>query len=173
MTILRPTALLTLTFLLAACSSTSPTGRVSARPDVDRTAVVQAIRASGDDADSALQVTPLRDPAVEGYLRQAAEAERERRYDDAFAAIARARKLAPDAPDLIQFEAEIEFLRGNVVQAEKLAYESWKKGPQLGALCARNWQTSVEARRIFNDPGYEATAAAKRDACKVKRPVRL
>lgn len=163
----------TLLLLLAACSSTPPTAPTPPRPDVDRAAAVQAIRAIADEADSALQVTPLRDPAVEGFLRQADEAEREQRYDEAFAAIGRARRLAPEAPDLIQHEAEIEFLRGNFVEAEKLAYESWKKGPQLGALCARNWQTSVEARRVFNDPDYEATAAAKRDACKVKRPVRL
>lgn len=163
-----------LAVLLASCSSRAPDAPAMAtRPDPDREAAVRAIRAIVDEADAALQVTPLRDPAVEGFLRQADEAEKQRRYDDAFAAIGRARKLAPDAPDLIQHEAEIEFLRGHYQQAEKLAWESFKKGPQVGVLCARNWQTSVEARKVFDDPVYRATAEANRDKCKVKRPVRL
>ncbi len=163
-----------LAMLLASCSSSAPVApAVATRPDANPEAAVRAIRAIVDEADAALQVTPLRDPAVEGFVRQADEAERQRRYDEAFAAIGRARKLAPDAPDLIQHEAEIEFLRGNTVQAEKLAWESFKKGPQVGVLCARNWQTSVEARKVFNDPAYRATAEANRDKCKVKRPVRL
>ena len=163
-----------LAILLASCSSSAPVApAVATRPDPDREAAVRAIRAIVDDADAALQVTPLRDPAVEGFIRQADDAEKQRRYDEAFAAIGRARKLAPDAPDLIQHEAEIEFLRGNTQQAEKLAWESYKKGPQVGVLCARNWQTSVEARKVFNDPAYQATAEANRDQCKVKRPVRL
>lgn len=169
-------SLLAVLAALAACSSSTPPARQeapAARPDPDRVAVVQRIRALEVEEDSALQVTPLRDPAVEGFLRDAEKAEAERRYDDAFAAIARARKLAPDAPDILQHEAEIEFLRGNTVQAEKLAYESFKKGPQLGTLCARNWQTAVEARTIFGDDEYRRTAEGKRDACKVKRPVRM
>lgn len=136
-------------------------------------AAIRTIRTFDAGADSALQVTPLRDPAVEGFVKQAESAEQQQRYDDAFNAISRARKLAPDAPDLLQQEAEIEFLRGHTQQAEKLAYESFKKGPQVGALCARNWQTVVEARKIFNDDAYRATAETNRDKCKVKRPVRL
>ncbi|MEO7200863.1 MAG: tetratricopeptide repeat protein [Dokdonella sp.] len=125
-----------------------------------------------DDATS-LQVTPLRDAAVEGLLAQAQADEAKRHYDDAFTAIGRARKLAPDAPDLIQFAAEIELLRGNTQQAERLAVESWRKGPKLGVLCERNWQTVIEARKIFNDPAYQATAAAYQAQCKVPAPVRM
>ena len=160
--------------LVAACSSPVPgTPATATRPDPDRVAAVRVIRGVDAGTDSALQVTPLRDPAVEGFLERAELAEKQSRFDDAFSAIASARKLAPDAPDLLQHEAEIEFLRGNTERAEKLAYESFTKGPQVGVLCARNWQTVVEARKIFNDPAYRATAEAKRDACKVKRPVRL
>lgn len=156
--------------MLDACSTRK---QVLARPDPDRVAAVQAIRAASAGEDSALQVNPLRDPAVEGYLAQAADAEKQQRYEEAFVAIQRARKLAPEAPDLLQTEAEIEFLRGNTQHAEKLAYESFKKGPQIGTLCAQNWQTVIEARKIFNDPAYRATAEANRDKCKVARPVRL
>ncbi len=160
--------------VLGACSSPKPSAPAAAvRPDPDRVAAIRTIRGFDAGEDAALQVTPLREPAVEGFLKQAEQAEREQRYDDAFKAITRARALAPDAPDLLQLEAEIEFLRGNTVQAEKLAFESFQKGPQLGSLCGRNWQTIVEARTIFKDDGYRATAESKRDACKVKRPVRL
>ncbi len=160
--------------VVAACSSSGPgTQPATTRPDADRIAAVRAIRGVDVGEDSALQVTPLRDPAVEGFLEQAERAEQQQRYDDAFAAITSARKLAPEAPDLLQHEAEIEFLRGNTERAEKLAYDSFRKGPQVGLLCARNWQTVVEARKLFNDPAYRATAESKRDACKVKRPVRL
>lgn len=159
---------------LAACSTPSqPEKPMLTRADPDRMAAVQAIRAAGAGEDSALQVNPLRDPAVEGFLAQAREAEKLQQFDAAHAAIAKARKLAPDAPDLLQHEAEIEFLRGNTIEAEKLAYESFKKGPQVGTLCVQNWQTVVEARRIFNDPDYRVVAEGKRDQCKVKRPVRL
>lgn len=173
--LLRGAVALLASLVLVACSSSSPTAPAApaVRPDSDRAAAIRTIRAVDAGEDSALQVTPLREPAVEGFLKQAEQAERERRYDDAFTAITRARALAPEAPDLLQLEAEIEFLRGNTVQAEKLAYESFQKGPQVGTLCARNWQTVVEARKIFNDAAYRTTAEGKRDQCKVKRPVRL
>lgn len=159
---------------LSACSTPSqPESPPLTRADPDRAAAVQAIRAASAGEDSALQVNPLRDPGVEGYLAQAREAEKLQQFDAAHEALAKARKLAPEAPDLLQYEAEIEFLRGNTIEAEKLAYQSFKKGPQVGTLCVQNWQTVVEARKIFNDADYRAVAEAKRDQCKVKRPVRL
>ncbi len=170
----RIAAVAVLAVALLACSTPAPPEKqVIARPDPDRVAAIRAIRAATAGEDSALQVNPLRDPAVEGFLRHAEEAEQAQHYDDAFKAIERARKLAPEAPDLLQHEAEIEFLRGNTERAEKLAYESFRKGPQVGTLCAQNWQTVIEARKIFNDPAYRATAEANRDKCKVARPVRL
>ena len=161
-------------FVIGACSTRSQTEKPAlTRPDADLVAAVQAIRAANAGEDSALQVNPLRDPAVEGFLAQARAAEKQQQLDAAYAAIGKARALAPDAPDLLQYEAEIEFLRGETVKAEKLAYDSFKKGPQVGTLCVQNWQTIVEARKIFNDADYRAVAEAKRDQCKVKRPVRL
>ena len=163
-----------LSVAIAACSTRSqPDEAPMTRPDADRVAAVQAIRAANAGDDSALQVNPLRDPAVEGFLAEARLAEREYRLDDAHAAILKARELAPDAPDLVQYEAEIELLRGNTVEAEKLAYASFKMGPQVGTLCVQNWQTIVEARTLFNDKDYLAFAESRRDQCKVKRPVRL
>ena len=159
---------------LSACSTPSqPEKPPLTRADPDRAAAVQAMRAASAGEESALQVNPLRDPGVEGYLAQAREAEKLQQFDAAHAALAKARKLAPEAPDLLQYEAEIEFLRGNIIEAEKLAYESFKNGPQVGTLCVQNWQTIIEARRSFNDTGYLAHAQTRREQCKVKRPVRL
>jgi hypothetical protein len=159
---------------VSACSTRSqPDEAPLTRPDADRVAAVKAIRAANAGEDSALQVNPLRDPAVEGFLAEARQAEGEYRLDDARIAVRKARELAPDAPDLVQYEAEIELLRGDVVAAEKLAYASFKMGPQVGTLCVQNWQTIVEARTLFNDADYRAVAETKRDQCKVKRPVRL
>lgn len=161
-----------------ACSSPSePETAVLVRPEPESESAeviaVRAIRAAGADDGSALQVNPWRDPAVEGFVAEAAEAEKAQQYDLAYVAISKARNLVPESPDLLQAEAEIEFLRGNTIEAEKLAYESFKNGPQVGRLCQQNWQTIVEARKVFKDTDYLVYAQSKLDACKVKRPVRL
>ena len=171
---LRPLVLSVCSLALVACSSSNPSGPSAlVRPVSERIAAVKAIRAANAGEDSALQVNPLRDPAVEGFVEKARQAEQQQQLEDAHAAIAKARALAPEAPDLMQDEAEIEFLRGNIIEAEKLAYESFRNGPQVGTLCVQNWQTIIEARRSFNDTGYLAHAETRREQCKVKRPVRL
>jgi hypothetical protein len=159
-----------------ACSSPSePETAVLVRPEAEPASVVavKAIRAAGAEDESVLQINPLRDPAVGGFLAETAKAEEAGQFDAAFVAISKARNLAPEAPDLLQYEAEIEFLRGNTIEAEKLAYESFKNGPQVGRLCQQNWQTIIEARKVFKDTDYLAYAEKKRDACKVAPPVRL
>lgn len=171
---MRPFILSAGSLALVACSSSNPSVPSSlVRPVSERIAAVKAIRAANAGEDSALQVNPLRDPAVEGFVEKARQAEQQQQFDDAYAAIVKARALAPEAPDLLQDEAEIEFLRGNIIEAEKLAYESFKNGPQVGTLCVQNWQTIIEARRSFNDTDYLAHAQTRREQCKVKRPVRL
>ncbi len=171
---LRPFILSGFSICLIACSSSNPSGKSAlVRPATDRIAAVKIIRAANAGEDSALQVNPLRDPAVEGFVAKAKQAEQQQQLDAAYAAITKARALAPQAPDLLQDEAEIEFLRGNIIASEKLAYESFKKGPQVGTLCVQNWQTIIEARKSFNDIEYLAYAEKRREQCKVKRPVRL
>ncbi len=171
---LRPFVLFGISAALVACSSSNPSEMASlVRPLTDRLAAVKVIRAANAGEDSALQVNPLRDPAVEGFVEKARQAEQQQQLDDAYVAIGKARALAPEAPDLLQSEAEIEFLRGNIIDAEKLAYESFKKGPQVGTLCVQNWQTIIEARKSFNDTGYLTHAETRREQCKIKRPVRL
>lgn len=171
---LRPFILSGFSVALIACSSSNPTEMATlVRPVTDRVVAVKTIRAANAGEDSALQVNPLREPAVEGFVAKAKQAEQQQQLDDAFVAIGKARALAPESPDLLQDEAEIEFLRGNLIEAEKLAYESFKVGPQVGTLCVQNWQTIIEARKSFNDTDYLVHAEKRREQCKIKRPVRL
>jgi hypothetical protein len=46
-------------------------------------------------------------------------------------------------------------------------------GPKVGSLCARNWQTVVEARIVFKDAATEAQAKLRLKECRVARPVRM
>ena len=157
-----------------ACTQPSAPSKAATKPNValDHDPV-GAIRAAGMGMDSSVQVQPLRDPAIEGYLAQAHTAETAKNYDAAAAATAIALKLAPDAPDILQYQAEIEGLRGNWKEAETLAIKSYTLGPKLGSLCARNWQTVVEARIVFKDATTEAQAKQRIKECRVAPPVRM
>lgn len=159
--------------LLGACSSGSRDSGAHVRPDAERATAVAAIRSANAGEDSALQVNPLRDPAVEGFLSRAEQAEQGGDLEAALVEIGKARALAADAPDLIQRQAELEYLSGDIVNAEKLAYQSFEKGPKVGTLCVQNWQTIFEARKHFRDTAYLDFAQRKREECKAKRPPRF
>ncbi|HEY6985770.1 MAG TPA: tetratricopeptide repeat protein [Rhodanobacteraceae bacterium] len=159
--------------LLSACTQPSAPSQVAtkaAAPDHD---AVAAIRAAGAGMDSAVQVQPLRDPAIEGLLKQAHEAEAAGNFNAAADAAKRAIQLAPDAPDIIQYQAEVQAGLGNWKDAEALAIKSFTLGPKVGSLCARNWQTVVEARIAFKDPATEAQAKQRLKECRVAPPVRM
>ncbi|HKE47435.1 MAG TPA: tetratricopeptide repeat protein [Rhodanobacteraceae bacterium] len=159
---------------LSSCTQPSAPSKAATKPAVvlDHDPV-GAIRAAGMGMDSSVQVQPLRDPAIEGFLNQAHAAETAKNYDGAAEAAARALKLAPDAPDILQYQAEIEVLRGNFKDAEALAIKSYTLGPKVGSLCARNWQTVVEARIAFNDAATQAQAKQRIKECRVAPPVRM
>jgi tetratricopeptide (TPR) repeat protein len=160
--------------IFTSCTQPSAPSQVSTKPSpVQDHDPVGTIRAAGMGTDSAVQVQPLRDPAIEGFLNQAHAAETAKNYDAAFAATERALKLAPDAPDILQYQAEIEGLRGNWEAAEKLAMKSFSLGPKVGSLCARNWQTVVEARAVFKDTATEAQAKLRLKECRVAPAVRM
>ena len=161
-------------FTLSACTQPSAPAKASTRPAVTLDHdPVGAIRAAGMGMDSAVQVQPLRDPAIEGFLNQAHAAETAKNYDAAAEAAARALKLAPDAPDILQYQAEIEVFRANWKEAEALAIKSYTLGPKVGSLCARNWQTVVEARIVFKDAATQAQAKQRIKECRVAPPVRM
>ena len=161
------------TLALSSCTQPGAPSKAATRPPVLDHDPVGAIRAAGIGMDSSVQVQPLRDPAIEGYLKDAHAAETAKNYDAAVVAVDRALKLAPDAPDLLQYKAEVEGLRNHWKEAEALAIRSYTLGPKVGSLCARNWQTVVEARIVMNDPATEVQAKQRLKECRVAPPVRM
>ncbi len=160
--------------LLAACSQPEQRSEPP-RPAVavDRIAAKLRIRTAGEGLDSAVQVQPLRDPAIDGFLADAKKAESMHDFGKAAEATASALKLAPEAPDILQYAAEIEVGRGDWQRAETLAVRSYSLGPKVGSLCARNWQTVVEARTALDDAEEVAKAKQRLQACRVPPRVRM
>lgn len=157
--------------LLAGCSNPPLPPPASERGSP--TAMVVAIRAAGARDQSVVQVAPLRDPAVDGFLDQAHAAENAGNYADAVAKVDSALKLSPDAPDILQFRAEVEILLRKYAEAESDARRSFMLGPKVGALCASNWQTILEIAQAENRQADVATARTARDKCHKAGPVRM
>jgi tetratricopeptide (TPR) repeat protein len=157
--------------LLAACSNPPLPAPASERGSP--TAMVEAIRAAGAADKSVVQVAPLRDPAVDGFLEQAHVAENAGHYQAALVRIDAALKLSPDAPDILQFRAEIEILLRNYPAAEADARHSFMLGPKVGSLCASNWQTILEVAEAQDRQADVTTARAARDKCHKAGPVRM
>ncbi|UGB38728.1 tetratricopeptide repeat protein [Frateuria soli] len=141
--------------LLAGCFSVPPQEE---KPVVPAHDMVAAIRAAGAREQSIIDVAPLRDPGVTAWQDAARADERAGRYTDAAAKLDQALKLNPDSPDLLQDRAEVAIRLHDYAAAERLARRSWSLGPQLGPLCARNWQTIVEMRLQAGDQAGVATA---------------
>lgn len=120
--------------------------------------MVAAIRAAGANDNSVIDVKPLRDPAVAALVDAAQQDEQAGNYAKAAGELDQALGITPDSPDLLQDRAELAVRLGDFTRAEKLAHQSWSLGPQLGPLCARNWQTIVEVRLHANDHAGADTA---------------
>lgn len=156
--------------LLAACSQPGAPAPQASRPSYD---MVAAIRAAGQQDKSAIEVAPLRDPAVQ-YLIDAAHAdEAARDYKGAADKLDQALKLSPQAPDLLQDRAELAVRLDDYAGAERLARQSFAAGPKLGSLCARNWQTVIEMRKLAGDEASVASARHALAQCQVDGPVRM
>lgn len=155
--------------LLAACGPATP----PPRPQAPGREMLVEIRAAGRAMQSAVEVQPLRDPAVDGFVKQAEALEGQGKPAEAAQQLDRALKLAPDAPEILQYRAELAIAQGRYAEAEGLARKSYDLGPKLGSLCARNWQTVIELRIAANDqPGIDS-ARAQLATCAVKAPVRM
>jgi hypothetical protein len=168
----RNTKLVYLVLLLGACSHSVTPPVETQRPDRDPGAAVNAIRAAGAKADSSVEVKPLRDPAVDGLIRQARDLEAQGQAPQALDVVRRAQKIANASPELIQYEAELLIEMRNWTQAETAARRSWELGPRVGALCARNQQTLVEARTAAGDAAGIELARQQLAACNVPAPAR-
>jgi tetratricopeptide (TPR) repeat protein len=159
---------------LTACTQPAPPAKAASKPDaVDASSVVAAIRAVGAQADSSVEVHPLRDPAVDGLLKQAHDYELQQKIPQALDATAKALKIAPNSPDILQYEAELQVQANDWQQAAALAQKSWELGPKVGGLCARNLETVARARTILGDTAGATQARQQQSGCRVPPPVRL
>ena len=165
--------------MLGACSQSAPPPKAApaaTRPDVkvdaDSGAIVARIRAAGVQFDSSVEVKPLREAAVEGLLKQAHDYEAQQQAGPALDAVAKALKIAPNAPDILQYQAELQIEAGQWKLAAASAQQSYDLGPKVGALCARNLQTLVETNNQLGDPTDANLARQRLSSCKVPAPVR-
>lgn len=159
--------------VLGACSQPAPPAKAASRPDYDAASVVAAIRAVGAQSNSSVEVHPLRDPALDGLLKQAHDLEAQQRIAQAIDAVAKALKIAPDSPDILQYQAELQIQARDWKQAAALAQKSWELGPKIGGLCARNLETVARARTTMGDAAGAAQARQQQSGCRVPPPVRL
>ena len=158
---------------LGACSPPGAPAKTASRPDLDTAAAVATIRAAGAQFNSSVEVHPLRDPAVDGLLKQAHDFEAQQQIAQALDAITKALKIAPNSPDILQYEAELRIQTHDWKQAAVLAQKSWDIGPKIGALCARNLETLAQARTTLGDAAGAAQARQQLTGCRVPAPVRL
>ena len=146
---------------LAGCSEPSAPARSAQKPDrpaVDPQTSVAGIRAAGAQFDSSVEVHPLRDAAVEGLLKQAHEAEAQAQPAQALASVRKALAIAPDAPDILQYQAELLIETGDWRQGAASAQKSYELGPKVGSLCVRNLETLIQARTTLGDAAGAAQA---------------
>jgi hypothetical protein len=147
---------------LAACSPAP----VKA-PAPDTAGAVAAIRALGTHYESSVQVHGVRDPAVDGFLDAARAQEAKAQFTAARADVDKALKIAPRAPDILQYAAELAVEAGDWKRAGELAMQSYDLGPKVGDLCARNLETQARALAVQGDAAGAAQTRAKIEACRV------
>jgi tetratricopeptide (TPR) repeat protein len=157
--------------ILSGCSQPPAPPQAVVKPDTSR--AIANIRAAGNQFDSSVEVHPLRDPAVDGLLDQSRKLEAQQQPSQALDPVARALKIAPNSPDVLQYQAELFVEMGDWKQAVDSAQKSYDLGPKVGALCARNLQTLIEAGNATNDPNSVAAAKQKLLSCRVPAPNRF
>lgn len=170
----KPTRTLSLLMVLAlAACSQPPSAPVSAKPEVPERDLVAEVRAIAAEAADALEVQPLRDPVVEDLRAAATRHEIAREFSQADQALQQALAITPGDPELLQHRAEIALQREQFEHAERLANDSYARGPRLGALCRRNWTTIRLAREMRGDVDGASDAGARTARCTVEPPVRM
>lgn len=167
----RPAILLLGTMSLAACTqSPGPVQQATRAPNHD---IVAAIRAAGAHDSSVVEIAPLRDPAIDNAVTAAHNAERAGDIKMAISYADAALKLAPDAPDILQYRAELAVRAQDYAAAESDARRSYELGPKLGGLCARNWQTVLEIEQLEGHAAAAENARVSRERCDVDGPIRM
>jgi general secretion pathway protein D len=72
---------------------------------------------------------------------------------------------APGWPEQLQQHAEKALQHSDYTTAQDLAMQSWKQGLRHGALCERNWQVIIEARKHSNRLGAVDAARKQQAEC--------
>jgi tetratricopeptide (TPR) repeat protein len=158
-------------FVLAACSQPPAPQKAVVKPDTSN--AITNIRAAGNQFDSSVEVHPLRDPAVDGLLDQARKLEAQQQATQALQPVAHALQIAPNSPDILQYQAELFVETGDWKHAVESAQRSYDLGPKVGALCARNLQTLVEGDNAVGDQAAVVAAKQKMSGCRVPAPNRF
>ena len=157
--------------LLSACATAPvPRSQPVAKSSAD---IVASIRAVGRQDKSAVEVAPLRDPTVQHLTDKAYAEEASGQFQQAAKDVDHALKFTPKSPDLLQYRAELAVRLHDYDAAVRLAEQSYQLGPRVGSLCARNWQTIVEMRKLSGDQAAVVSARTQRDKCRVEGPVRM
>lgn len=168
---IRPAILFLAVMTLAACSQ--PPGPVQQATRAPGHDLVAAIRAAGTHDNSVVEIAPLRDPAIDNAVTAAHNAERAGDIRMAISYADKALKLAPDAPDILQYRAELAIRAKDYEAAEADSRRSYELGPKLGGLCARNWQTVLEIEQLQGHTAAAENARVSRERCHVDGPVRM
>jgi tetratricopeptide (TPR) repeat protein len=134
--------------------------------------MLSQVRAAGLVGNE-LDVQPLRDPQVDDLRTAAMQAEQRGDYTAAKRSLSQALVLSPDDPDLLQWQAELALATRQWEQAEKLAAQSYEKGPKLGGLCRRNWSTIHFAAEARGNNSAAVQAQQRVAACAVPPPTRM
>jgi tetratricopeptide (TPR) repeat protein len=172
---MKPLFFLVMVSLLAACSgspSSPSSSRAAPLSPSEPASLVAAVRAVGQ-AVAELEVQPLRDPQVQDLRDEAEALEAQGKYTLAEARLDQALAISVDDPDLLQWKAELSLYRKDWSAAERLATQSFDRGPKLGGLCRRNWATLQYARAARGDSAGADAARQKIAGCTVAPPVRM
>jgi predicted Zn-dependent protease len=159
------------TLILTACSEPPAPPQAVVKPDTS--SALSNIRAAGNQFNSSVEVHPLRDPAVDGLVDQARKLEAQQQTALALEKVGEALKIAPNSPDLLQYQAELFVETNNWNSAMASAQKSYDLGPKVGALCAKNLQTLIEAGNAQSNAALMADAKQKLVGCKVPAPNRF
>ena len=156
---------------LSACSEPVAPPQAVVKPDTS--SALTNIRAAGKQFDSSVEVHPLRDPSIDGLVDQARKLEAQQQASPALDKVGEALKIAPNSPDLLQYQAELYVQTSNWTGAVASAQKSYDLGPKVGALCAKNLQTLIEAGNAQSNAGMMTDAKQKMAGCKVPAPNRF
>lgn len=160
-----------LALLLAGCA-TPPPAPPPEPPPPPAPDPVATLREAARAANSAVEVQPLQDPAVDALVAQAEQRELEGDLEGALERIDEALTIEPDNPRLWQLRAEVLLGLGRHVEAEEAAMRSYRRGSQLGQWCMRNWLVLEATRKALGDPEYAGAAARRAAECPVPAPAR-